>query len=439
MTFANFNRSWISTLIGRKDEILKDGTIEKVQDYIEDQGAHLVEMLPIPLIFDQGDYEKLAEAGRLLLSAQKKIIRHLCGTMSKEGVLRMFQAPESLVPFIDWDELVNGRHVIARFDVVPSNQGYSFCEINSDSSIFGSEVFDCFKIYSEASALPFADEDHSPLAKIAEFLKAVVEEKGLERIVICDLKKYKDMGYFSFDTMRRYLDKAMPGIPVHVVDETNYPEELLDPRMGKKTLVYRVFVFSDMDGHAGFFEQVCRSEATIINTFESEIRMNRRWFALVHDERYAGLLDAREIAAIREYVPPTFMLSEDNVERAIAERKDLVFKRSYTYGGIGVVMGEASSSDDLRRVLNEKGVDKWAAQELVRYEGMDIPLDVEFKPVSNQLVFGIYLVNDESAGVLVRASNVSKVVNVSSGKAKIAWATPMSRDARDRILTGMGA
>ena len=59
------------------------------------------------------------------------------------------------------------------------NDGYYFCEINSDSSVFGSEIFDCLKIYSENLGFPAIDKDYTPLTNIALLLKKVVDEKGI--------------------------------------------------------------------------------------------------------------------------------------------------------------------------------------------------------------------------------------------------------------------
>ncbi len=437
----DFNPHWINTLTKTKikNVILRSGTLDKVQAFINNQNASLVKMLPAPLFFNSTDYEKLCHAAQAILSAQTKIINYLCSSMLKEDVLKMFNAPTSLVPFINWDELCKGEHLVSRFDIVPGNDGYYFCEINSDSSVFGSEIFDCLKIYSENLGFPAIDKDYSPLTNIALLLKKVVDEKGLNKIIICDLSKYKNLGYFTFETMKAYLNKIMPHIPVYIFDETTYAENYFSQEEGKKALVYRVFVFSDMENNAGYFKKVVESGATIINTFESEIRTHRMWFELFHKESYHHLLSVEEITAIRDHIPFTFALNRENLAQAVALKDSYVFKASYSYGGSAVLMGDEVDAEKLRHLIQEKSIDNWVAQKIIRFDGLELPHDSDFKCTLNNLVFGLYVVDNRATGMLVRASNFAKVVNVSSGKAKANWAIPINEENYNKLIERLRA
>jgi hypothetical protein len=430
MSFGQFNREWIAAMQTERDRILARGALAKVEAFVLEHRAHKTPVLPYPLIFDQREYDRLVSAGRAIVSAQSKILRHLCATRSRAEILEMFDAPQAMAPFVDWDELVEGKYAIARFDIIPSRESFYFCELNSDSSVSGFEMFDCFKLYADTMDWPLAEGQHAPHEDIVRLIKRAVEEKGLDRVAICDWSKYRNLGYFGFDILHRYVQRALPGLDVRLVYENSYPQDWLEPDMGRRTLVYRGFMYPDMDDGGVFFGRLWDSGATIINTFETEIRTNKGWFAMFFEPKYRHLLNADELLATERHVPRTFALNALNLPLALRRKSEYVFKLDRSSGGEGVLMGAEHTADELRTAMAVRGIEHWTAQQLIPFEGLDLPRGAAFEMSRHNLVFGLYLIDGTASGVLVRASNVSKVVNVTRDVAASVWSAPMTPAAR---------
>jgi len=433
VNFAEFNKEWISRISACRDKLHERNASGKVRAFLDSYDGHAFHILPIPAVFRREDYEALVDAGRTLLSAQTKIIRHLCDALGREGVLRLFRVPAGMVPLIDWDELIQGDRIVSRFDVVPADDGYYFCEINTDSSVAGSEIFDCLQVFADALDWSLADGFHSPNADKAQLVRKLVVQKGLERVLIFGLHMYEHLGFPSFELEKAYFQAALPDIAVDIVDEFTYPEALLLPEHGAKTLVYRIGVYEDMTCQ-DLLERMVASGATIVNTFESAIRMDKAWFSLFHDARYQAVLDAREIAAIRLYVPYTFHLAETELDSVLAAKDGYVFKLNHSYGGAGVLLGLEHDAAALRAELLKRGIDNWIVQRLISFRGIDMPQDDSFEPATHNLVLAFFLIDGKAGGMMVRASRSSRVVNVSQGTAKMVWAVPVDSDDRSRLL-----
>ena len=117
--------------------------------------------------------------------------------------------------------------------------------------------------------------------------------------------------------------------------------------------------------------------------------MHRRWFSLLCDPEYQQLLDAEELAVIERYVPHTFDLTADNLASALADKDRLVFKRSYSYGGKEVFIGDQYSTERLRELLALIFPD-WNCQRRVHTSSLELPgPDGQLLPF--YFVLGMYL------------------------------------------------
>ena len=99
--------------------------------------------------------------------------------------------------------------------------------------------------------------------------------------------------------MDETLKQALPHLDVRMAYENDYPEEWLQPGGGSDLLVYRGFMYADMDDDGQFIKRICESGAKVINTFETEIRSNKRWFALLPGRGVHRLCPGEEILDIK--------------------------------------------------------------------------------------------------------------------------------------------
>lgn len=429
MQFGTFNHGWITAIRSRRDYIRQAGAIQRTRDYLVEKRAHKEPYLSCPLIIEQGEFDRLADAGRALLRAQEKILRHLSRSFSRPQLLALFGVPEILVPFIDWKHLIEGNNFVVRFDIVPSASGNYFCEINCDTTVAGFELFECMKVYADALDWPLMGDAHAPHEDIGRLFDRLAREKGIERILVCDWSCYRNSGSFGFDFLYESLKRRMPHLDVRMAYEDEFPADWLEPGAAGKTLVYRGFMFADMDDGGRFMSRLQRSGATIINTFETEIRSNKCWFAMFFDPRYRQLLAADELAAIDQYLPRTEALDAGTLAPLLARKQDYVFKLNSSSGGKGVFMGAEHTDAELRALFDEHGLSKWTAQQLIVSEELELPNDDDFATAPHHLVIGMFLVDGRASGVNVRASKSSRIVNVSLGHASCLWANPMTPEA----------
>src|SRR5215510_12137351 len=403
MNFATYIRPWLEEMRAQKDCVLRRGALDKVQLLMKDQNAHKTPILPIPLAFDRAAFESLAAAGVLLLSAQTKILQHLLQHGTRADLLRRFEIPESMEPTVDWDELIKGSYVISRFDIVPSPSGFYFCELNCDSSVGGPEVADCLDVYCNALRWPLTEHMESPQQSSVRLLRRAAQERGLRRIVLCDWHTNRGSGYFGFDLLRQHLTRAFPELEIHLVYDNEYRAAWLDPAQGRRTLVHRGFMYQDITDGGAFMCRLRESGATIINTFETEVRMHKCWFAMFCDPAYHPLLSAAERDAIARYVPYTVAVSRDNLPDLLRDKADLVFKIGTSYGGDGVLMGADHTEDQIRAAIEARGPGSWTAQKAIPFDGIELPFTSEFEFISHHVVFGLYLIDGRASGLTVRA------------------------------------
>ena len=121
----------------------------------------------------------------------------------------------------------------------------------------------------------------------------MVLEHKFERVVIFSLKQYLLEGSGAVKSLFDSVTETISEVPVSLVTEEDYPEEYLDSNEGKKTLIYRLALYDDLNCYS-LFSKIFASGATVINTFETEIRSNKKWFALFYDQQYHSILGEAE-------------------------------------------------------------------------------------------------------------------------------------------------
>jgi hypothetical protein len=437
MNFAAYNRPWLEEMRAQKEYISRSGVFDKVKLFLEEQNAPKSVLLPVPMLFDRPTFDALAAAALLVMSAQTKILQHLQQQWSRAELLRRFDFPEDMESIVDWDELIAGAHVISRVDVVPSNDGYYFCEFNPDSSVGGTEVADWLQLFCNSLKWPLAEATESPQHSTVRLLRRVVEQKRLQRLVLCDWSTNRGNGFFGYDLLRRHLTRALPGLDIHLLYETEYPDAWMDPKEGERTLVHRGFMHEDVTDGGAFVRRLRDSGATIINTFETELRMHKGWLAMFCDPRYHSLLTAAEIEAIARHIPHTVAVDRNNLEDLLRRKDELVFKLNVSSGGAGVRMGGDHSAEQLRALIEAKGVECWSAQKAIASDGVDLPYNSDLELTRHNVVLGMYLIDGIASGMMVRASSHSKVVNVASGMGGYSWAVPTTAEEQARYLAAV--
>jgi hypothetical protein len=388
-----------------------------------------------PVVFDQAEFEELGRAANALLGAQVKILNHLRATRSDAAVLDLFGMPQRLLPFMRWDNLQRPEHTVARMDIIPTRTGYAFCELNVFPAVGGGEAHRCGELYFQALGYPEVRLPPCPLKSLAALYSVEVRSRSLARVVILDSVAHGGLGYPRQELLQRYLRDTNPGLTVELLDEERYPAEWLTRGEGQRTLVHRMFTYEEVTDDFVFLEKLWDSGATIAG-FESDLRMSKRFLAMMCDPVYQALLDQDEIAVIEEFLPHSFPLREVSLASALRDRDDLVFKwdSSASYGGTGVLIGAEWSTAELEHKLRAGGVDHWICQQAIEAETLPLRAWEDVSPLEYRIVLGLYSHGGVPNGFLLRGNRSSRVVNVSGQSGRLGWAFVVSDDTRRALV-----
>lgn len=427
LPFCRFNQDFLEKLQDPARRDVSRMLMRRQRQQLDSEGGHLLSFLPVQFHFDRGQFEELVRAARALVEIQSKMIGQFLERLGPEAFLELFQVPPAMRRFVNWDELTDPEYLVARFDLVETETGYRFCEFNVDSCVAGAEAQEFAVSYLEEMGLTLDGyQRRSPLADLAEMIGEYARRSDVRRIVILDWSTEggsAGKGYLSFDRMRQHLVAECGGeLPVSVCDEQTFCREWLSPEEAPRTLVHRGFMMEEMDDGGVFLDQLLAAGVRVRNTFESEIRMSKLWFALMHASEFtSGLTDA-ENGLIRVYLPRTFRMRDWPLSEIRETREQWLFKRNRSFGGIDIRLGQELNEFEFDRFWEKESPDHWVVQEFLATRSGEIP-DKCMEDLQRQhLVFGLYLYQDRANGMLVRASPRSRIVNVTAGAAKMAWA-----------------
>ncbi len=195
-------------------------------------------------------------------------------------------------------------------------------------------------------------------------------------------------------------------------------------------LVYRRVITRELlqkyDQVGEFIQCIKDGLVCCCNSFRSYIVGNKKVLALILDPRFQGIFNRKELNMIKETIPWTEILADNEVtfrdkrvylRDFILENKDLlVLKPSNMYGGKNVYIGLETSQETWERVMNQQIEDEsWVVQEYV-----DIPTDI-YPEIGDGISFKRKFVNinpfalqGKYSGAITRVSD-SAVINVSAG------------------------
>jgi hypothetical protein len=433
MEMNRFNAEWVDLCIANVRRIRDSGVLARMDRAIRDEGAHLLYPMPIPLIYDRDAYETMRHGCAGIARIQNRIIRTMLSTLGKEGVCDYFQLPQPLRRFIDWDELIEQKYVIARYDLLPTASGIGqICEINSGTLCGGLVAFWLLKPYIDTLGLPLAQTDLAPFELAAATFAQLVRDKGLSKVVVVMLRKHEYTGLITIRLYLEYFRLAMPGIDIVLTNEVDCPRELLEPGCGTHIGVFRVFTADDIMEDLPFFERMHASGATIFSGTEADILSSKRWMALFFDELWRRDLAQEDLDLISLMVPLSHDIDADNVERLIAEKDAYVFKLNQSKGGAGVHVGRERQPAELRALLDTHEND-WCAQAMVDCPSIDLPVVGQRGKHAHHAVFGMFHFQQHVCGIYVRASASSRIVNVATGACD-SWAFPVTPVERELLL-----
>jgi len=412
--FAEANRALLAEQAGGPDYRLATGAADR---FLTGLGVTF-HALPYYFRVDPATQRELTEATATLVGAQEKLFAAVCASRSPDQLSELLQVPPAMAGLIDWPALAASRFRLLRADIIPTEQGYYFCEINHFSAVGGGEGYHSARIIAELLGRPVPGV--SPFRDLAYHYITECRRSGFVRIVILDSAEHRKQGFGEHRMLQEYLRLMAPDLDVSYHDDQTYPADWLDPAQARLTLIHRLVTLDDTTDGGAFLVRLRELGATLSCGFEAELKMHRIWFSLLCDPDYRQLFDDRELAVIDRYVPYTFQLGEHDLAATLADKDDYIFKTSYSYGGKGVLLGSEYSRDELRDALLVPGVQAWTGQRVVPTSSLELPTpDGGSAPF--YFVLGMFGYGENYSGLLIRGAVGSPVVNVSRGGG-VSWA-----------------
>jgi hypothetical protein len=427
--FLHYNRIFRRKALDTLDAARRDELGTNICNALNEQNAYKIKPLYFPLVLDQRAVDDMGAAALTIMSLQRRLLAILAKTHSRADLLDLFGIPGGVADLMNWDKLTAEREQISRFDVVWCADGqFRFCEINTDTSLGGSELYGFAK--SVMDALQEGDRCGpsfvSPYADIALQLKAEVSAAQCDRIIILAFSHNYVEGYFDFTEFQGEIADACGTVSVHRCDERSYNREWLVPVNAARTVVYRFFSDEDMTDGGQLFNEIIRSGARVVNTFETYFYLSKKWFVLLHSPSLRTHMSLNELDVVARFIPKAVVVDPQNVDELIADKSRWVFKADLGDGGKAVIIGRDNSAERIREALVNRSRGYWTAQEFLDSPKIEVALDASWNVSPAYVVFGLYIAGKRVSGLNVRASRDSRVVNSCTG-ASTGWCVPLTR------------
>ena len=242
----------------------------------------------------------------------------------------------------------------------------------------------------------------------------------------------------EFEILKARFEKM--GVPVEIADPQDlvFDGKTLSANGKKIDLVYRRVLINDILARPAeckaLVDAYQANAVCVANNFRCKIPHVKAFFAVLTDERNAGMFSFDEREMIRAHVPWTRVVRDVQTARygehiellafVRRERNKLVLKPSDEYGGSGVTLGWETDERAWDAAI-EKAIAPnngcWIVQERIPIRREVYPWvkpegDVEFR---NMLVdFAPYLFRGKVAGFLTRLS-ATGLANVTSGGGQV--------------------
>ena len=325
----------------------------------------------------------------------------------------------------------------ARADAFLLPDSLQFAEYNAESPAGPgytqrlSELFDDEPVM-ERFKDAFDVRYYTPIPELLDALVASYRDWGgtedPPRIAIIDWREVPT--WSEFELLRDAFTSA--GVPTIVADPRDvvFDGKVLWAEGEPIHLVYRRVLINDMvarpDECRALVDAYAARAVCVANTLRCKIPHKKSFFAVLTDERYAGLFSATERAVIKAHVPWTRMVHEHLAEEIRSRRTRLVLKPNDEYGGTGVTLGwesdERTWDGTLERALRDYEMSNraWIVQERIDVRREIFPACHDNAIVDRDMLvdFAPYLFRGRLAGFLTRLS-ATGLANVTSGGGQV--------------------
>ncbi|REJ78839.1 MAG: hypothetical protein DWQ47_05185 [Acidobacteria bacterium] len=424
------------------EEKLKQSSLDELESRLDEAklifgGRKLCPYLR-PHFVLESDWKRVSEIGNLIWNSLQKVKE---AAITSEEILDELGMTEIERDLISIDPGYVQVSPTARLDSFLTDDSYSYVELNGESPAGIAYSDSARDIFFELPVMRKFMEKYELIGlegrtKLHDTLLSCYDEyrggSSDERptVGIVDLKGLPTQQ--EFELCKDFFEaKGTPSI-ICSPDELSHRDGGLYCGDTKIDLVYRRLLVNEylpiIDEHPALANAYRAGDVCVANSFRAKLIHKKASFAVLTDEKYAGLFDKEELQAIRDHIPWTRMVSEtvtdhygeeiDLLEWTLANKDRLALKPNDDYGGHGIFIGWVSSDDEWKDAVGialENG--DYLVQERVKTAKETFPyIDAEGNVHMTESLVDLdpMLFNGEVGSAFTRLST-TELANVTSG------------------------
>jgi glutathionylspermidine synthase len=387
-----------------------------------------------PYVMTARDYAAIAQASEQIAAALGTIAERSATDSALAQTLGLSADEQALAAI---DPGYPQALAVGRFDLLVSEQGFDFIELNADSP---AGIVDQLLVERVLFGMPHvaalreqtSTRSPAPHQALIMALREVYAMWGgcaqHPTIALCD---WQDVATAAeSQVIVRLLREA--GHTAFFVDpaELEYDGKRLSARGEAIDLVYRRVIVQELLERCGMEHALIRAyrdrRVCVANSFRTKALNKKATFAVLSDPAFGALFSPEQRAAIAAHVPWTRRLARGRTtdaqgrqvalpELVLRERENLVLKPNDEYGGKGVLLGWRTSPERWAEAV-QGGADQGMIVQERRVPCMTRMPSYRDGLVFDELYFDLcpFVFAGRTGGMMIRVSS-SPVTNVSTG------------------------
>jgi hypothetical protein len=326
----------------------------------------------------------------------------------------------------------------ARLDAFMTANSFKFVEVNGESPAGAAYSHHLANIYRQLPVFKEFEKTYpvrfvSPLEHLVDGLVRIYHEEfdGLEERPTFAIVDFLDVPtYNEFVLIKEYLERF--GYPCEIIDPRNLEckDGWIYANGRKIDILYRRLLMNEfhdiIDECSAYLDGYKAQKTCYLNSFRSKLVHKKSIFAYLTDSKYTRILNTLQLQAIREHIPWTRVVRQqqtnyqgkvvDLVDFIRTNREMFVLKPNDEYGGKGVVLGFESSDSEWDAGIGMALQHGYVVQEVVdiHREPFMMKTSAGWTEVPTVLDLDPYINGPLMGGCLTRTST-SNLANVTAG------------------------
>ncbi|MEP6819983.1 MAG: circularly permuted type 2 ATP-grasp protein [bacterium] len=433
--------------VSRYHDLLHDATLAESSRLLLDEGLERSKLIfggrrlsPYlrPHFVSEADFARIVRVCETVWSAIQKVKDAAIIDPSMVADLGVTEVERELISI---DPGYRAVSPTARLDSFLTEDAYSFVELNGESPAGIAYVDAAFEIFSRLPVMKKFGEtyDVRPLYGSRHMLDVLLDsyEEFLGRkpdtapqIAIVDLGARPTQS--EFELFKEFFEQQGYPTIICTPEELEFSNDRLRVGEFQIDIVYKRLLVNEylpiISDYPALLDAYRAGAVCMVNSFRSKLIHKKALFAVLTDQRRAGLFSRDEQEAIRKHVPWTRLVRAEKsdyfgeevelLEYIKANRDKLVLKPNDDYGGHGITIGWNSDEAEWHAALeNALANGDYLAQERVPtgrevFPALSADGRIEF---AEQLVdLDPLLFNGKVRSAFTRLSS-TELANVSSG------------------------